>query len=297
MTTVTVLDTVCKNIGRLPLELRHAIFNCLTVDFRLEMLQEKKAQIIRTLYEAYTERLLDITKLKEIVDRVIRLHFFYRKLLTDTNYRIQPPLKKLLPLLEFKQMGETISTEHPVFKALREIVFIPKIYGTIRTTYLNTHAHDSLNKIVSTITNTWDIVPTLTVPSGCIHSNKHDINCGDKFNYRIRKYTFNSICILAKFVSKFKVPLEEKAIQKLKTTHMRYLKKSIIPQIRGVGYRKMQSKLKLSAKKVAKEAKEVAKKVAKEAKEAAKKKAKEAKEAAKKKAKEAKEARKKKVKM
>ena len=52
MTTVTTLDKICKNIGRLPLELRHAIFNCLTIDFRLEMIQSKPAEIIRTLYEA-----------------------------------------------------------------------------------------------------------------------------------------------------------------------------------------------------------------------------------------------------
>ncbi len=134
-------DKVCKNIGRLPLELRHAIFNCLTLDFRLEMVLQKTAQIIRTLFEAYTERLLDITALKHVVDKAIRFQFFYRPLpradypLPRGAYLIRQPLKNLLPSIEFKQMGETISKEHPVFNALREIVIIPKIYGNINSKY------------------------------------------------------------------------------------------------------------------------------------------------------------------
>jgi hypothetical protein len=271
---MTTIDKICKNIGRLPLELRHAIFNCLTIDFRLEMLQAKKAQIIRSLFEAYTERLLNITALKRIVDKVIRCNFFYRKE-HSSDYLIQPPLKKWLPPLEFKQMDEISSTEHPVFKALLKIVIIPKIHGTINSKTLrrwpSQHALDALTKIVSCITKTWDIIPTITVPSGCLHQKNHG-NCGDNFNYRIRKYTFNSICTLTKFVSKFKVPLEERAVKKLKIAHMRYFKRSIIPKMRSM-YRVMQRKLKLSAKKVAQETK-LAAKVAKAAATKAKKDAK-----------------------
>ena len=132
MTTVTTLDKVCKNIGRLPLELRHAIFNCLTIDFRLEMVLQKTAHIIRTLYEAYNERILDITALQRIVNMGIRWHFFYNK---GTNGLVtQSILRKMLPNIEFKQMGDIVSTQHPVFKALREIVVIPTIHGSINST-------------------------------------------------------------------------------------------------------------------------------------------------------------------
>ncbi len=286
MTAVTTIDKVCKNIGRLPLELRHAIFNCLTIDFRLEMLQEKKAQIIRTLFEAYTERLLNITTLKKLVDRVIRLNFFYKKE-PNMDYIIQPPLKNLLPNLEFKQMDETVSTEHPVFKALREIVFIPRIYGNINSkshiTYVKRHALDALNKIVSCITKTWDIIPTITVPSGCLHQKNHG-NCGDNFNYRIRKYTFNSICILNNFVSQFKVPLEERALEKLKTEYKKLFFKGTLRHMPKFA-KQMQKKIKFSTKKAAKEAEKDAKaaatKAKKDAKAAATKAKKDAKAAAK----------------
>ena len=130
MTTVTTLDKICKNIGRLPLELRHAIFNCLTIDFRLEMIQSKPAEIIRTLYEAYDARILDIDALKRIVDKGLRLRFFYYKEINN-SYHNQPNLRSWIPNIEFKQMGEIISTQHPAFKALRKIVITPTIHGRI----------------------------------------------------------------------------------------------------------------------------------------------------------------------
>ena len=269
MTTVTTLDQVCTNIGRLPLELRHAIFNCLTLDFRLEMVLQKTAQIIRTLFEAYTERLLDITALKKIVDKAIRWQFFYRKE-PRADYLIRQPLKKLLPSIEFNQMGSTRSSEHPVFNNLREIVFIPPIYGNINSKshrrWVTQHALDALTKIVSCISKTWDIIPTITVPSGSLHQENHG-NCGDKFNYRIRKYTFNSICILTKFVSKFKVPLEERALEKLKTESKQLFFKGTLRHMPKFA-QQMQRKIKLSAKKAEKVA---AAKAKKETKAAAKK--------------------------
>ena len=261
---LTNCDKVCANIGRLPLELRHAIFNCLTVDFRLEMVLQKTAHIIRTLYEAYNERILDITAFKRIVKMGIRWHFFYSNGLVT-----QPKLRALMPNLEFKQMGEIVSTEHPVFKALREIVVIPTIYGNIKSKSRGDadtrHARDALDKIVSTILKSCDILPTFTVPSGCIHSNKHRINCGDKFNYLVKKITFHFICLLTKSISKFKVPLENAAIKKAKQQHMLSFKRTIAKPI-VVGFRTMQRKIKLSAKKAREEAREEAKKVREEAK-------------------------------
>jgi hypothetical protein len=270
MTTVTTLDKVCKNIGRLPLELRHAIFNCLTIDFRLEMVLQKTAQIIRTLFEAYTERLLDITALKHVVDKAIRFQFFYRKW-TNDPLKIRTRLMLSLPSIEFKQMGETISKEHPVINALRKIVIIPKIYGNINSKshrrWATQHAFDALNKIVSCISKTWDIIPTITVPSGSLHQENHG-NCGDKFNYRIRKNTFNSICTLTKFVSQFKVPLEERALEKLKIKHKKLFFKEVIKRI-PVLAQQMQRKIKLSAKKAEKAEKVAAAQAKKDTKAAA----------------------------
>ena len=261
-------DKVCKNIGRLPLELRHAIFNCLTVDFRLEMIQSKSAQIIRTLYEAYDARILDIDALKEIVDKGLRLRFFYRK---EKNGPLltRPNLLSLLPSVTFKQMNETFSTQHPAFNALRKIVITPTIHGRIdsisRRFQTTRHARAALTKIVSTIINSCDILPTFTV------DKRGRSNRRITFNYLVRKYTFQFICLLTKFVSKFKVPLEERAVEKLKI----YFNKSIYPQ--------MQRKIKLSAKKAAakaiKDAKAVVAKVTKDAKAAVAKATKDAKAA------------------
>ena len=285
-------DKVCKNIGRLPLELRHAIFNCLTVDFRLEMVLQKTAHIIRTLYEAYNERILNITTLKKIVDMGIRYRFFYHKV-TNGPLFIQPNLRAMLPNIEFKQMGEIISTQHPVFRALREIVIVPNIRGSInsrsRRFAATRHARDALTKIVTTITKCCDILPTLTV-----HKDKQ----GRKFNYYVRKNTFQFICLLTKFISKFEVQVENAAIEKSKQRLKQKFKRTIGKYI-PAAFRKMQCKIRLSAKNAkaaaikarkearlaAKDAKEAAKKVAKEAREtkaAAKKAVKEAKEAAKK---------------
>jgi len=201
-------------------------------------------------------------------------------------------------------MDDIVSTQHPVFKALREIVVIPTIHGSINSTSrrfrTTRHARDALTKIVSTITKSCDILPRLTV-----HTDKQ----GQKFNYYVRKRTFQFICLLTKFISKFEVQVENAAIEKLKQRQQKTFKRTIGKYIPGA-FRKMQRKIKLSAKraktaaikavkeanaatkKAAKEAKEAAKKVAKEAREtkvATKKAAKEAKEAAKKVAKEARE--------
>ena len=285
-------DKVCKNIGRLPLELRHAIFNCLTVDFRLEMVLQKTAHIIRTLYEAYNERILNITTLKKIVNTGIRYRFFYHKV-TNGPLFTQPNLKTMLPNIEFKQMGEIISTQHPVFRALLEIVVVPNIHGSInsrsRRFAATRHARDALTKIVTTITKCCDILPTLTV-----HKDKQ----GLKFNYHVRKHTFQFICLLNKFISKFEVQVENAAIEKSKQRLKQKFKRTIGKYI-PAAFRKMQCKIRLSAKKAKaaaikaqKEARLAAKKAATEAKEAkaaTKKAEKEAKEAAKKAAKEARE--------
>jgi len=269
-------DKVCKNIGRLPLELRHAIFNCLTIDFRLEMVLQKKAHIIRTLYEAYNERILDIPALKEIIEQGLRLRFFYHKEINN-SYHNQPNLRSWIPNIEFKQMGEIISTQHPAFKALRKIVITPTIYGRIdsisRRFQTTRHARDALTKIVSTITNSCDILPTFTVPLG--HGKEANVR-GQKFNYFVRKHTFQFICLLTKFISKFKDPLDVVAIRNHKIIHMRWMRKTVtkvIPVEFRKRQRKMQRKIKLSAKEAAKEAKIVAKEAkiaAKEAKIAAK---------------------------
>jgi hypothetical protein len=282
--------------------MRHAIFNCLTVDFRLEMVLQKKAHIIRTLYEAYNERILDIQALQKIVDMGIRHRFFYRKW-TNDPLKIQPNLRCWMPNIEFKQMGDIVSTQHPAFKALRKIVVIPTIHGQIDSTSRRVqptrHASESLTKIVSTITKSCDILPTFTVPLG----RSKDANArGQKFNYYVRKHTFQFICILTKFISKFEVQLENAAIEKFKQRQQKTFKRTVACYIPYM-FRKMQRKIKLSAKrakvaaiKAAKEAKVATKKATKEAKEAAKKAANEAREtkaATKKATKEAKEAAKK----
>ena len=234
-------DKVCKNIGRLPLELRHAIFNCLTIDFRLEMVLQKTAHIIRTLYEAYNERILDIPALQRIVNKGIRWHFFYRNWTYDP-LKIRNHLIMLLPSIEFKQMGEIVSTQHPVFMALREIVVIPTIHGSINSTSrrfrATRHARDALTKIVSTITKSCDILPTFTV-------NKDKL--GQKFNYYVRKHTFQFICLLTKFISKFEVQVENAAIEKSKQRQKQRFKRTIGKYI-PAAFRKMQCKIKLSAK-------------------------------------------------
>jgi len=260
-------DKVCKNIGRLPLELRHAIFNCLTIDFRLEMVLQKTAHIIRTLYEAYNERILDIPALQRIVNKGIRWHFFYRNW-TNDPLKIQNHLIMLLPSIEFKQMGEIVSTQHPVFRALREIVVIPTIHGSINSTSrrfrATRHARDALTKIVSTITKSCDILPTFTV-------NKDKL--GQKFNYYVRKHTFQFICLLTKFISKFEVQVENAAIEKSKQRQKQKFKRTVAKLI-PAAFRKMQCKIKVSAKKDAKVAAAQAKKDAKVAAAQAKKDAK-----------------------
>jgi hypothetical protein len=285
MTTINTCDKICKNIGRLPLELRHAIFNCLTVDFRLEMVQKKTARIIRTIHEAYDERILDINALKKAVEFGIRWHFFVNR--QDELGRLhlvnQVIPKKHLPNIVFNQMGITISTEHPAFNALRKIVIIPNIYGKIDSQSTNRwtqrHARESLNKITTTITRCVDILPTFSVPNS------------RKFNYYVKKRIFQFICVLTKFISKFEVQVENAAIEKSKQRHKQTFKRTIGKYIPGA-FRKMQCKIRLSAKiaKAAditarKEARLVAKTEAKEAKEtkaatkkAEKEKAKEAKE-------------------
>ena len=294
--TVTNLDKVCRNIGRLPLEMRHAIFNCLTVDFRLEMVLQKKAHIIRTLYEAYNERILDIQSLQKIVDMGIRHRFFYRKW-TNDPLKIQPNLRCWMPNIEFKQMGDIVSTQHPAFKALRKIVVIPTIHGQIDSTSRRVHparhASESLTKIVSTITKSCDILPTFTVPLG----RGKDANArGQKFNYYVRKHTFQFICILTKFISKFEVQLENAVIEKSKLRQKNNFKRLVARYI-PYAFRKMQRKIKLSAKiaknaaiKDAKDAKVAATKAKKDAKVAATKAKKEAKVAATKAKKEVKDA-------
>jgi len=277
--TVINLDNICRNIGRLPLELRHAIFNCLTIDFRLEMVKQKTAPIIRSLYEAYDERILDINALKRAVELGIRWPFFVNIKNESGQFRLvnQTIPKKHLPSIVFNQMGVTVRTEHPVFNALRKIVIIQNIYGKIDSQSTNRwtqrHARESLNKIITTITQCVDILPTLNVPQ-----NK-------KFNYYVKKRVFQFICILTKFVSKFKVQLENAAIEKLKQQQKKTFKRTIGKYIPGA-FRKMQCKLKLSEKiakaadiKAQKEARLAAKKEAKETKEATKKAEKEAKNA------------------
>ena len=293
--TVTNLDKVCRNIGRLPLEMRHAIFNCLTVDFRLEMVLQKKAHIIRKLYEAYNERILDIPALQKIVDMGIRFRFFYNN--TNGTLNVQPNLRRWMPNIEFKQMGDIVSTQHPAFKALRKIVVIPTIHGQIDSTSRRVHparhASESLTKIVSTITKSCDILPTFTVPLG----RGKDANArGQKFNYYVRKHTFQFICILTKFISKFEVQLENAVIEKSKLRQKNNFKRLVARYI-PYAFRKMQRKIKLSAKeakvaaiKAAKEAKVVATKAKKDAKVAATKAKKDAKVAATKAKKEAKDA-------
>lgn len=268
---VTPIDKICKNIGRLPLELRHAIFNCLTIDFRLEMVLQKTAHIIRTLYEAYKERILDIPALKEIVEKGLRWRFFYHKEINE-SYHIQPNLRKMLPNIEYQQMGDIVSTQHPAFKALRKIVIIPTIYDRIDSTsrhfQTSRRARDALTKIVSTITKCCDILPTFTVSLGHGKDKR-----GQNFNYFVRKHTFQFICLLTKFISKFKDPLDAVAIRNHKIRHMRWMSKTVtkaIPVEFRKRQRKMQRKIKLSAKIAANEAKISAKKAAKEAKIAAK---------------------------
>ena len=284
--TVTNLDKVCRNIGRLPLEMRHAIFNCLTVDFRLEMVLQKKAHIIRTLYEAYNERILDIQSLQKIVDMGIRFRFFYNN--TNGTLNVQPNLRRWMPNIEFKQMGDIVSTQHPAFKALRKIVVIPTIHGQIDSTSRRVHparhASESLTKIVSTITKSCDILPTFTVPLG----RGKDANArGQKFNYYVRKHTFQFICILTKFISKFEVQLENAAIEKFKQRQRKTFKRTVAIYIPYM-FRKMQRKIKLSAKiakiaatKAKKDAKVAATKAKKDTKVAATKAKKELKEAVK----------------
>jgi hypothetical protein len=300
MTTPTTnIDKVCRNIGRLPLEMRHAIFNCLTIDFRLEMVLQQKADIIRKLYEAYDYRILDINELKNNVELGIRWYFFVtRNESGKIIMKNQSIPKRYLPNIEYKQMGEIVSVEHPAFKALRQIVIIPKIHGSIKSNSRKLqdtlHARDALNKIITTINKSCDILPTFEVPSQSIR--------GSKFNYYVKKSVFQFICILTKFISKFEVQLENAAIEKSKQRQQKIFKRTVARNI-PYAYRKMQRKIKLSAKiakeaekkaakkarEDAKKAKEVAKKEAKEAKEAEK----QAKEVAKKEAKEAKEAAKK----
>ena len=136
--TVTNLDKVCRNIGRLPLEMRHAIFNCLTVDFRLEMVLQKKAHIIRKLYEAYDYRILDINALKRNIDLGIRWRFFVTVKNESGQFIMKNQTRptQYLTNIEYKQMGEIVSTEHPAFKALRQIVVVPKIHGSIKSNSL-----------------------------------------------------------------------------------------------------------------------------------------------------------------
>jgi hypothetical protein len=220
---------------------------------------------------------LDIDALKIIVDKGLRLRFFYHKEINN-SYHNQPNLRSWIPNIEFKQMGEIISTQHPAFKALRKIVITPTIYGRIdsisRRFQTTRHARDALTKIVSTITNSCDILPTFTVPLG--HGKEANVR-GQKFNYFVRKHTFQFICLLTKFISKFKDPLDVVAIRNHKIIHMRWMRKTVTKVI-PVEFRKRQRKIKLAAKEAAKEAKIIAK----EAKIAAKEAAKEAKIAAKK---------------
>jgi len=291
MTTPTTnLDKVCRNIGRLPLELRHAIFNCLTVDIRLEMVLQKKARIIKKLYEAYDYRILDINALKKCVELGIRNKFFEneRFVFGRNRYMKQPVPARYLPNIRYKQMGETVNTEHPAYKALRQIVITPKIYTNINA---NSHrvvdsryAYAALNQIVTTINKSCDILPTFEVPSQSIQ--------GSKFNYYVKKSVFQFICILTKFISKFEVQLENAAIEKIKQTFKRTVAR-YIPYM----FRKMQRKIKQSAKiakvaaiKAAKEARVAATEAKKEAKVAATKAKKDAKVAATKAKKEVKDA-------
>jgi len=277
--TVTNLDKVCRNIGRLPLEMRHAIFNCLTVDFRLEMVLQKKAHIIRKLYEAYDYRILDINALKRNIDLGIRWRFFVTVKNESGQFIMKNQTRptQYLTNIEYKQMGEIVSTEHPAFKALRQIVVVPKIHGSIKSNSLkladSRHARNALSKIVSTITKSCDILPTFAVPS---HSRS-----GKKFNYYVKRYTFQFMCILSNFISKLEVQIENAAIKKTKQTF-----KQTVARYIPYAFRKMQRKIKLSAKiakaaaiKAAKEAKAANKKAIKDAKEATKKATKEAKEA------------------
>jgi len=178
-------------------------------------------------------------------------------------------------------------------------VVIPPIYGKIRSKSRkfaeSRHARDALSKIVSTITKSCDILPTFTVPIGYGKDKR-----GQNFNYFVRKHTFQFICILTKFISKFEVQVENAAIEKSKQRQKCIFIRTVAKHI-PAAFRKMQRKIKLSAKnakaaaiKARREARLAAKIAATEAKEsriAARKATKEAKEAAKIAATEAKEAR------
>ena len=268
--TVTNLDKVCRNIGRLPLEMRHAIFNCLTVDFRLEMVLQKKAHIIRKLYEAYNERILDIPALQKIVDLGIRHRFFYRKW-TNDPLKIQPNLRRWMPNIEFKQMGDIVSTQHPAFKALREIVVIPTIHGQIDSTSRRVHparhASESLTKIVSTITKSCDILPTFTVPLGHgKEANVSKLRQKNNFKRLVARYIPNAfrkmqrkIKLSAKIAKSVAIEAAKEAAKEARET--KAAAKEAAKEARET---------KAAAKEAAKETKAATKKATKEAKEAAK---------------------------
>ena len=258
----TNVDKICRNIGRLPLELRHAIFNCLTIDFRLEMVQQKTSGIIRILYKAHEKQVLDVNALKHMVEMGIRWNFFVNT--SDARLKPQYIPIRYAPYIEYKVGDEITKTEHPVFKALRKIVIIPKIYGAIQSSFVTprqrARSQYALNIIISTITKSIEILPTITLPL---------TSRGKKFNYYIKRKVFHFICLLSKFVSSVNAKLDDIIIRDAKNAHIRKWKKTIIPRLR-IAYRNMQRKIKHSTIRIAQQAKIAAKEAQKQAKIAAK---------------------------
>jgi hypothetical protein len=237
------------------------------------MVQQKTSGIIRLLYKAHEKQFLDVNALKHMVEMGIRWNFFVNT--PDAKLRPQNIPISYVPYIEYSVGDEIIKLEHPVFKALRKIVIIPRIYGAILSSFgswrQRQRSLDALNIIISTITKSIEMLPTITVPN---------TSRGKKFNYYIKRKVFHFICLLSNFVSSFNAKLEDLIIRDEKNAHARKWKKTIIPRLR-IAYRNMQRKIKHSTIRIAQQAKIAAKEAQKQAKIAAKEAQKQAKIAAK----------------
>ena len=241
--TTTNQDLICKNIKRLPWELKYAIYNCIDIDTRLEILQAKQTELIVTLYRAFNEKILNVSNLMQILDNGLRFHIFYKD--KNGTFLTQPPLKKLLPDIKYSINSTAFSEKHPLFNMLLKNVHLT-LYNYQLTSRLTIVRREALDQIMVKIRSCFDILPTL-------FSGKK------RFDYSIRKIIFRFTHILSIFAFKFKEQIKNKEIKILEQNHKKFFKKNIAKRI-PICYRKIQRSLIKKEKLAEKEAKKKVKK-------------------------------------
>lgn len=217
-----------KYIPRLPWELRYAIYMFIPIDTRLELLQHKQAKIIRCLYRTPLNH-DNINKLIDSFEKGFRIKIFWKD--NQNNYNVQKHLLKYLPPATYKKLGQIHEIRNPVFTMLEKEC-------TLQNMYTYEPIWSKKQTIITKLRNCFDIIPTLYGYNSFALQNDTTYKNGQKFqikqksfNYQIRKYLFDFICILNIITKDFQQQIDKHDLHTEELSVKRRFKRIILKRI------------------------------------------------------------------